>query len=51
MLLLGAIVSLYVVTAPKARLGMICAYMVVFATSVALFSKASRIEIYGATAA
>jgi hypothetical protein len=51
MLLLGAIVSLYVLTAPKAGLGMICVYMTVLATSVALFSKASRIEIYGASAA
>ncbi|KAF2671648.1 hypothetical protein BT63DRAFT_452152 [Microthyrium microscopicum] len=50
-LLIGAIVSLYAVVDPKARLGMIGAYTILFATSIALLTNAKRVEVFGATAA
>ncbi|KAH8724360.1 hypothetical protein GQ44DRAFT_655147 [Phaeosphaeriaceae sp. PMI808] len=50
-LLIGAIVSLYVVGRPSARLGMIAGFTVLFALSVALFTNARRAEIFTATAA
>jgi hypothetical protein len=50
-LLIGAIVSLYVVRRPSVRLGMIAGFTVLFALSVALFTNARRVEIFTATAA
>ncbi|KAF2472379.1 uncharacterized protein BDR25DRAFT_333263 [Lindgomyces ingoldianus] len=50
-LLIGAIVSLYVVGRPGVRLGMIAGFTILFALSVALFTNARRAEIFTATAA
>jgi uncharacterized membrane protein YgcG len=50
-LLIGAIVSLYVVTDPNKRLAMISCYTVVFAASVALMTSARRVDVFAATAA
>jgi hypothetical protein len=50
-LLIGAILSLYVVTNAKARLAMIAIYTILFAGSIALLSKARRAEVFAATAA
>ena len=50
-LLVVAIVSLYVVNNPTAKLGMVAAYTVLFALSIALLTNAKRAEIYGAAAA
>jgi hypothetical protein len=50
-LLAVAIVSLYIVNNPTAKLGMVAAYTVLFALSIALLTNARRAEIYGATAA
>ncbi|CAO2657901.1 Nn.00g071610.m01.CDS01 [Neocucurbitaria sp. VM-36] len=50
-LLIGAIVNLYFVTAQKAKLGLIALYTILFASSVALCTNARRAEIFAATAA
>jgi hypothetical protein len=50
-LLVGAITSLYYVTQPKARLGMIAGFTVLFAISVGLSTSAKRGEIFASTAA
>ncbi|KAJ5578024.1 uncharacterized protein N7459_006988 [Penicillium hispanicum] len=50
-LLAVAIVSLYLVSNPTAKLGMVVAYTIIFALSIALLTNASRAEIYGASAA
>jgi hypothetical protein len=50
-LLIGAITSLYIVTNPKVRLGMIAGYTLLFALSLAGMTSAARAEIFGATAA
>jgi hypothetical protein len=50
-LLVVAIISLYVVDNPTAKLGMVVAYTVLFALSTALLTNARRAEIYGASAA
>jgi len=50
-LLIGAIISLYYVTNPKATLGMIGGYTMLFAMSIALLTNARRVEIFAATAA
>ncbi len=50
-LLVVAIVSLYVVNNPTAKLGMVAAYTVLFALSIALLTNARRTEIYGVAAA
>jgi hypothetical protein len=50
-LLVGAITSLYYVTQPKARLGMIAGFTVLFAISVGLLTSAKRGEIFASAAA
>ncbi|RYP51147.1 hypothetical protein DL768_003494 [Monosporascus sp. mg162] len=50
-LLVVAIVSLYIVNDPTAKLAMVAAFTVVFALSVALLTNSRRAEIYGAAAA
>ena len=50
-LLIGAIISLYAVTNPKAKLGMVAGYTVIFALGIALLTNARRAEVFGATAA
>jgi hypothetical protein len=50
-LLVVAIVSLYIVNSPTAKLGMVTAYTILFALSIALLTNAKRAEIYGAAAA
>jgi hypothetical protein len=50
-LLIGAIVSLYVVTQPAAKLGLLAMYTVLFASSVTLCTNARRAEVFAATAA
>jgi hypothetical protein len=50
-LLIGAMVSLHIVTNTKARLGIIAGYTMLFALSMVLLTNAKKAEIYGATAA
>ncbi|KAH0562956.1 hypothetical protein GP486_002479 [Trichoglossum hirsutum] len=50
-LLVGAIVSLYVVKPQIARLGMVGGFTTVFAASLGLLTKASQAEVFTATAA
>ena len=50
-LLIGAITSLYFVTMPAARLGMISAFTVLFALSVGVMTNSKRAEVFAATAA
>ncbi|KAF2184809.1 hypothetical protein K469DRAFT_666150 [Zopfia rhizophila CBS 207.26] len=50
-LLIGAIISLHIVTRPKAKLGMVAGFTVLFAFSVALLTNARRAEVFAATAA
>ncbi|KAF2422990.1 hypothetical protein EJ08DRAFT_725165 [Tothia fuscella] len=50
-LLIGAIIGLYIVQSPKARLGMIAVFTTLFAFGVGLLTNARRPEIFGATAA
>ncbi|KAF2033187.1 hypothetical protein EK21DRAFT_98475 [Setomelanomma holmii] len=50
-LLIGAIVILYLVARPKAKLGFIAMFTVLFAFSVALCTNARRAEVFAATAA
>lgn len=50
-LLIGAITSLYFVTNPGAKLGMISGFTVLFAIGVGLLTNAKRSEIFAATAA
>lgn len=50
-LLIGAVVSLYVVTEPDRRLAMIGCYTVLFAAAVAVMTSARRAEVFAATAA
>ncbi|KAF2804458.1 uncharacterized protein BDZ99DRAFT_397802 [Mytilinidion resinicola] len=50
-LLVGAIVGLYAVQPPKARLGMIGGFTALFALSVILLTNARRAEVFAATAA
>lgn len=50
-LLIGAIVSLYYVSSPKAKLALVAVYTLVFAMSVALCTNARTAEIFAATAA
>ncbi|KAF1990513.1 hypothetical protein K402DRAFT_304702, partial [Aulographum hederae CBS 113979] len=50
-LLIGAILGLYTVSSPDARLGMISTFTVLFALSLGLLSNAKRAEIFAATAA
>jgi hypothetical protein len=50
-LLVGAIVTLYLVQDNNVRLGLIGAYTALFALSVGLLTNASRAELFGSTAA
>lgn len=50
-LLVGAIVSLYIVQEPKLRLAMISGFTALFALSVALMTNARKSEVFAATAA
>ncbi|KAL2841268.1 hypothetical protein BJY01DRAFT_236438 [Aspergillus pseudoustus] len=50
-LLIGAIVSLYIVQEPRSRLAMIAGFTALFAMSVALMTNARRAEVFAATAA
>jgi hypothetical protein len=50
-LLIGAIVNLYLVTSPSAKLGLVAMYTILFASSVALCTNARRAEVFAATAA
>jgi hypothetical protein len=49
-LLIGAIVNLYLVSEPKAKLGLVAMYTLFFAFSLALCTNAKRFEIFAATA-
>ncbi|PGH27806.1 hypothetical protein AJ80_00594 [Polytolypa hystricis UAMH7299] len=50
-LMVGAIVSLYFVKQPGAKLGMVCAFTFLFAASMVLLTNARRGETFAATAA
>lgn len=50
-LLIGAIVNLYLVPNPKAKLGLVAMYTMLFASSMALCTNARRAEVFAATAA
>jgi hypothetical protein len=50
-LLIGAIVNLYLVPDPKAKLGLVAMYTMLFASSMALCTNARRAEVFAATAA
>jgi hypothetical protein len=50
-LLIGAIVNLYLVLNPKAKVGLVAMYTMLFAASVALCTNARRAEVFAATAA
>jgi len=50
-LLVGAIVSLYFLSNPNAKLGLIAVYTLLFALSVRLCTNAGRAEVFAATAA
>ena len=50
-LLWVAIFTLHAISSPKAKLGMVGFYMLVFAMSVGLLTTAKRSEIFAATAA
>jgi hypothetical protein len=50
-LLIGAILNLYLVSDPTAKLGLVAMYTVLFASSVALCTNARRAEVFAATAA
>ena len=51
LLLVGAIVSLYFISRPLARLGLVAMWTILFAFSVSVLSTARRSEIFAATAA
>ena len=48
---LVSIVVLSFVTEPRARLGLICAFTLLFCLCLAVATKARRVEIFAATAA
>lgn len=50
-LLIGAIVTLYLVSSPEAKLGLVAMFTLLFAASVALCTNAKRAEVFAATAA
>lgn len=50
-LLVSAIIVLYFIKPMGARLGVVGAFTVVFATSILLLTNSRRVEVYGATAA
>lgn len=49
--LVTAIVALYFISNPTARLGTLCAFIVVFAANLAIFTSCRRYEVFVATAA
>ncbi|KAF2113986.1 hypothetical protein BDV96DRAFT_495249 [Lophiotrema nucula] len=49
-LLVGAIISLYSVTSPKKKLGIIAAFTTLFAANVGLLTNARRAELFAASA-
>ncbi|OCL01209.1 hypothetical protein AOQ84DRAFT_351025 [Glonium stellatum] len=50
-ILVGSIVSLYIVRSPNKKLGMIAAFTVIFASSVGVLTNARRAELFAVTAA
>ncbi|KAF1924769.1 uncharacterized protein M421DRAFT_103513 [Didymella exigua CBS 183.55] len=50
-LLIGAIVTLYIVSSPGAKLGLVSMFTLLFAASIALCTNAKRAEVFAATAA
>jgi hypothetical protein len=50
-LLIGSIVALYLVPEPKAKLGLVAAFTMFFALSLAMCTNARRAEVFAATAA
>ena len=50
-LLIGAIIHLYLVVDPAAKLGFVAMYTLLFASSVAFCTNARRVEVFAATAA
>lgn len=48
---IGAIVTLYLVSSPKAKLALVAVFTLLFAASVALCTNAKRAEMFAATAA
>ncbi|OCL02415.1 hypothetical protein AOQ84DRAFT_423003 [Glonium stellatum] len=50
-LLVGAIASLYFVTSPAAKMGLLAGFTTLFAGSIGLLTNARRVDIYAATAA
>jgi hypothetical protein len=48
---LVAVISLSFVTRMQARLGLVCLFTVIFSATLAVATKARRIEIFAATAA
>jgi hypothetical protein len=50
-LLIGAIISLYVVQSPEKRLGMMATFTVLFAMGVGLLTNARKAELFAATSA
>lgn len=50
-LLIGAIVTLYLVSSPEAKLALLAVFTLLFAASVALCTNAKRPEVFAATAA
>jgi len=51
LLLIGAVLTLFFVTNPAARLGILGGFTVFFALSLALFTNARRQDVFAATAA
>lgn len=51
LLLVGAIVTLYIIKSPDWRLGLMAVYTALFAGTVALLTNARRAEVFAATAA
>ena len=51
LLLIGAIISLYFITRPLTRLGLVAMWTILFAFSVNVLSTARRSEMFAATAA
>ncbi|KAF2829009.1 hypothetical protein CC86DRAFT_368147, partial [Ophiobolus disseminans] len=50
-LLVGAIVSLYAITSPKTKLGIVALFTALFASNVGVLTNARRAELFAATAA
>lgn len=50
-LVFGAVFNLYYVKSEQTRLGILAAYTLVFAASIAIFTTATRAEMFAASAA